>query len=77
MNQSDLGMAIKMVDMGMSVLRVRLITFCCLLLTFGLFAWCAYEPELYRIVSASLFALFSLQLIRMSDKEPSHEASTS
>lgn len=65
---NDLGIALRTVQLGLSVITSRLMTIGCVLLTFGLFAYAGYDPDPWRIVGASIFALFSLVVIR-SEKE--------
>ena len=66
---NDLGIAIRTVELGMAVLRPKVITIGCTLLTFALFAWAMAEPDLQRIATASIFALFSLAVMRKESKD--------
>ena len=65
----DLRSAIAVVNTGLKVLTTRALSFCVMLATFSLFAWCLFDPNWMRIASASLFALFGLAMCRSDEKE--------
>lgn len=57
--QEEMEMMVKMLNIGMSVLRHRIILIVAMLLTFSLFVWCVYNPDPFRIISATIFGFFS------------------
>lgn len=55
MEQMEMELAVKMVNVGLRVLRQRVLMVLAMLLTFVLFAWCVWNPEPFRIVAATIF----------------------
>jgi len=55
---------IRPVNAGLKLLTFRVEVAMLCLLTCGLFAWSCYDPSLVRVLAASLYALFSLAIIR-------------
>lgn len=55
----QIEMMVKMLNIGMGVLRHRVILIVGMLLTFSLFVWCVYNPDPFRIIAATIFGFFS------------------
>jgi len=60
----QLQVAARVVNAGLKLVTFRLEVLLCVLLTFAGFAWCVYQPDPYRIVAATLFAIFALAVIK-------------
>lgn len=63
---------IQAINLAMSLLSHRVFSFLSLLLTAGGFVWCLAQPDVLRIVSASIFGVFCL-LYQGKDAEPKKE----
>ena len=57
----------------MQLLSHRIFAFLSLLLTAGGFIWCLAQPDVLRIISASIFGLFSLMYQRKDAPQPVKE----
>ena len=51
---------VKAISLALQLLSHRLFAFLSLILTAGGFVWCLAQPDILRIVSASIFGLFCL-----------------
>lgn len=49
-------------------LSSRVVTILCILLNFSMFMWVIYDPSYQRIISSSIFAVFSLFVLRNERK---------
>ncbi len=50
-------------------LSTRIITILCVLLNFSMFMWIIYEPSTQRMISSSIFAIFSLVVLNIERKQ--------
>jgi len=67
MNEKDIEFLLKTIASGMRILSTRLMLILTLLLTFGLFVWAMYQPDYWRIATATIFALAVFLPIRALD----------
>ena len=67
MDGKDVEFLLKTVHMWMSILSTRTMLILTLLLTFGLFVWAMYQPDYWRIATATIFALAVFLPIRALD----------
>ena len=51
---------IQAINLAMGLLSRRIFAFLSLLLTAGGFVWCLAQPDVLRIISASIFGVFCL-----------------
>jgi len=59
----------------MNLLSHRIFAFLSLLLTAGGFVWCLAQPDVLRIISASIFGVFCL-LYEGKDAQPKKEVTS-
>jgi hypothetical protein len=62
MSQEKMEMMARMLNIGMSVLRHRVILMTAMVLTFSLFVWCVVNPDLTRVLSATIFGFISYMM---------------
>jgi len=68
MEQIEMSLAVKLVNAGLKLLRQRMLRLLALLLTFVLFAWCVWQPEPFRIVSASIFGFIGYMMTKQDEE---------
>jgi hypothetical protein len=67
---------IKAIALSLGLLSQRMFAFTCLLLTAGAFGWCLAQPDVLRIITASIFGVLCLMYIGRDSptlKENNHE----
>lgn len=67
MNEKDIEFLLKTIASGMRILSTRLLLILTLLLTFSLFVWAAYQPDYWRLGTATIFALAVFLPVRSLD----------
>lgn len=65
--QMDLLM--QAVNIGLAVLRGRVLILVGMLLTFGLFAWAVWQPDPLRIAAATIFGLLAIFITKQKGEE--------
>lgn len=75
MNEEQTRMLIAYLSTGMKVLAVRVLLFLVVLMTFSLFVWAAYLPDVNRIAVAGMFGvLVFLPTLRHDFRQKSEAA---
>ncbi len=64
---------IQAINLAMQLLSNRVFSFLSLILTAGGFIWCLYDPNILRIISASIFGGFCLLYQRKDSDVPIKE----
>jgi hypothetical protein len=58
-------MMARMLNIGMSVLRHRVILMAAMLMTFSLFVWCVLNPDLTRVLASTIFGFISYMMSKI------------
>jgi Ca2+/Na+ antiporter len=74
LSDAELVALIRPVNAGLKLITFRLEVILLSLLTCGLFSWSVYDPQPYRIVAASIFALFCLAVMRTTKVSHAQES---
>lgn len=69
MSQTEMEMAARLVNVGLALLKQKFMRLLALLLTFGLFAWCVWQPDPFRIVAASIFGFVGYMMTKPTGDE--------
>lgn len=60
-----MDMLVQAVNLGLRILKGRILVLVALLLTFGLFTWAVWQPDIYRIAAATIFGLLAIYITRV------------
>jgi len=75
MDSKQIQILMLYIQTGLRVLSARLVLLMTLLMVFGLFCWCMYDPTYNRIGCVTLFALLVyLPVIKVDQKEGNSRA---
>lgn len=67
---TEIGVALRVLNLGLGVLNLRLLTSLAMLLTAGLFAWVMWEPDYIRLAAAIAFGLIVFLPARSLERSP-------
>lgn len=69
MNGKEVEFLLRTVEMWMRILSTRTMLMLTLLLTFSLFVWTMYQPDYWRLASATIFAIAVFLPVRALDAQ--------